>query len=663
MKKVSIMLIDWSVRESFHAVDYLNKQTIPRSDYEIIWIEYYNRRPKAIEDFAAQGKIDKWLVLNKTGAYFKHLMLNEGVVASDGEIVVLCDSDAIFSSTFIESIITTFDHNKNIVLNLDQVRINNKDYYPFKYIPWEELKKKADFQMKPPGLTMLYDLIHCRNYGACFCATRDSIIEMGGLDEHPSYHCFFSGGELGWRMVNKGYREIWHQGEWVFHVWHPRGKSDVDTMGQSDGKGVNYAALEVTKTKRITPLVENENIRYLRTGNKSDKGQRQNLFIVSDKPIEIRPKKFQDYLREFKLLIKYLLTPVLIKRILLVEEFDCESSLERNIKYTGIVGRIHEFDYDIRYYKLGRQGMFEQLINTCKKFNLDLIIFVPLKNTAGLSSSQTVEPTKNLFKDIADNLGIKLYVHSFNFKKSYAEWLDVANYVGLKNFKSDKYVDNHKVIYGYPAVNPIDFYDQNIERDIDVCFWGSIPIGSKREKYIDFLRDNGINVYVRLYRVPIKKYAEILNRSKISLVLGNEGKGGCQIQAKAFEIMACNSLLLDEAASDTKRLFDANKDFIVFGSKEELLEKIRYYLLHEEERRLIAQSGYDKVMNVYNARNMWENVFKNMGFGPKNAGIYLKITYFCFEFLQGIIKGVAKKILPLEFRMQIRSIISKGREK
>jgi len=28
MKKVSIILFDWSVRESFHAIDYLNRQTI-----------------------------------------------------------------------------------------------------------------------------------------------------------------------------------------------------------------------------------------------------------------------------------------------------------------------------------------------------------------------------------------------------------------------------------------------------------------------------------------------------------------------------------------------------------------------------------------------------------------------------------------------------------
>lgn len=42
---VSIILLDWSVRESYHILYYLNNQTIPREQYEIIWIEYYDKRP------------------------------------------------------------------------------------------------------------------------------------------------------------------------------------------------------------------------------------------------------------------------------------------------------------------------------------------------------------------------------------------------------------------------------------------------------------------------------------------------------------------------------------------------------------------------------------------------------------------------------------------
>ena len=36
---VSMILLDWSCRESFHSLDYLARQTVPREQYEIVWIE------------------------------------------------------------------------------------------------------------------------------------------------------------------------------------------------------------------------------------------------------------------------------------------------------------------------------------------------------------------------------------------------------------------------------------------------------------------------------------------------------------------------------------------------------------------------------------------------------------------------------------------------
>lgn len=45
---VSIILLDWSSRENLHSLDYLNNQTISRGLYEVIWVEYYQKRSPAI---------------------------------------------------------------------------------------------------------------------------------------------------------------------------------------------------------------------------------------------------------------------------------------------------------------------------------------------------------------------------------------------------------------------------------------------------------------------------------------------------------------------------------------------------------------------------------------------------------------------------------------
>ena len=59
--KISFILFDWSVRESFHILDYFAKQTIPKKDFELIWIEFYNRRPEQIRQKISM--VDKWIIL------------------------------------------------------------------------------------------------------------------------------------------------------------------------------------------------------------------------------------------------------------------------------------------------------------------------------------------------------------------------------------------------------------------------------------------------------------------------------------------------------------------------------------------------------------------------------------------------------------------------
>ena len=129
---VSFILLDWSCRESFHIFDYLSKQSIPRDEYEVIWIEYYDRCSPEIqtkiekaEKVGEHPPVDKWIVMEmpQTTYYHKHLMYNMGIVSSRGKIVTLCDSDVLLRQSFVESIIESFNENSEagITLHLDEV--------------------------------------------------------------------------------------------------------------------------------------------------------------------------------------------------------------------------------------------------------------------------------------------------------------------------------------------------------------------------------------------------------------------------------------------------------------------------------------------------------------------------------------------------------------
>src|SRR5262245_55741592 len=142
--KLSIILIDWAVRESFHSLHYLNRQTVPRDEYELLWIEFHDHKPDGLVQMMQQhpGRLlDRWISLGypREMIYHKHRLYNVGILASRGDVCVICDSDAIFSPTFVETLLRTYHDTPDAVVHLDEVRTNSRDFYPFNYPTVEQV--------------------------------------------------------------------------------------------------------------------------------------------------------------------------------------------------------------------------------------------------------------------------------------------------------------------------------------------------------------------------------------------------------------------------------------------------------------------------------------------------------------------------------------------
>ena len=86
--------------------------------------------------------------------------------------------------------------------------------------------------------------------------------------------------------------------------------------------------------------------------------------------------------------------------------------------------------------------------------------------------------------------------------------------------------------------------------------------------------------------------------SKINLNISLKSiKSG--IPLRALDIMGCKGFLISNYQADFLDYFVPGEDLVIYNSIPDLLNKIDYYLNHEDERKAIAENGYNKVKKFY----------------------------------------------------------------
>jgi hypothetical protein len=274
--KLSVVLIDWRARESFHSLHYLQRQTLPRDQYELIWLEFYRHQPAELRELVNRdpSALDQWLVAGYPDVclYHKHRLYNLGILLARGEHVVICDSDAIFAPTFLEKITARLERYPGSVVHLDQVRNVRRGLYPFCYPSIDQVLGRGVRNWRghtTAGLLPQADMFHACNYGACMAAPRQALIDIGGADEHLGYLGYICGPyEMTFRLVSHGLQEHWLPDEFLYHTWHPNASgSNTEYHGPHDGAYVSLHALESRALGRVLPLVENPWIAQARRGH------------------------------------------------------------------------------------------------------------------------------------------------------------------------------------------------------------------------------------------------------------------------------------------------------------------------------------------------------------------------------------------------------------
>lgn len=189
--------------------------------------------------------------------------------------------------------------------------------------------------------------------------------------------------------------------------------------------------------------------------------------------------------------------------------------------------------------------------------------------------------------------------------------------ITTKSFELEDYykrVSPKKVLYATQG------FDKSLHKRSNLDFAeksGLVFIGhheKSREDIIEVLLNH--NIKVTLAGIKWEDFAKRHNESKHLNYLGPGVYGEDYVktiqQAKigwgaiskwipelhttrTFEIPACGTALLTEANGETSKFF--NPDEVIFYKDEgELVEKVKYYMEHAEELKILTQKGYDKVV-------------------------------------------------------------------
>ena len=151
-------------------------------------------------------------------------------------------------------------------------------------------------------------------------------------------------------------------------------------------------------------------------------------------------------------------------------------------------------------------------------------------------------------------------------------------------------VAKHAMRCGYQMWASGKFYDAR-------HFW---------KKYIFRFKYPALYHYIYNGDISPKHVAQIYCQSKVCLNIHNVNHSG--LNPRNFDIMATGSFLLVDKREDYGDLIHPGVDCDIYSDDNTLLDKLDYYLQHDDERNTIAQNGLNNVINKLGIKHLLNNI-------------------------------------------------------
>jgi hypothetical protein len=215
-----------------------------------------------------------------------------------------------------------------------------------------------------------------------------------------------------------------------------------------------------------------------------------------------------------------------------------------------------------------------------------------------------VDPAGRYFPKGIENLDIPtacylIDVHIGTWREQVASFFDSVFVAQKENVDRIREVVGHDQVYWLPLAAALDVHGQrDLPKIYDVGFVGNLSIahrGTARARRLKLLTEQfKTNDFVRQYTPS--EVGAVYSQSRIVF---NTSLAG-DVNMRVFEGSAAGALVVtDEIGNGLRELFDVGRELVTYTNDTDLIEQVRYYLMHEEQRKSIALAGQKRTVSEH----------------------------------------------------------------
>ena len=235
-------------------------------------------------------------------------------------------------------------------------------------------------------------------------------------------------------------------------------------------------------------------------------------------------------------------------------------------------------------YRKDKEDVEKKLLKLSKQFNIKKVIV------------DATDESINVIKDEILNGFDYVIKREKNKKISNKKYLTTILPCRLINYKISRNKEN--IDWG-----KIGNSKPNINTTYDIFFSGK-RTSKYRKEITEFLQSKNYNFFGNSenIKIPYDQYLSVMYNSSINLAL--EGNG--EFTFRHLEILACCSFMMCQSSINELDLplpLLDGKHFVSFKNKEDLIEKINFYLENNDLRNEIALNGRKVLEQHYSPKN------------------------------------------------------------